>query len=108
MKKVLEWWRGRKWVYLGQTSLILSYTNRDTNVEVRKADCMVHFYAWQNNMKKRKYKYAGPDPDTFERDQWYHKNVVPWLEGGDIWKPIAKPIAVQGNLVNFYKGQQQP
>lgn len=108
MKNVLEWWRGRKWVYLGQTGLNIVYTNKTTNEEVDQKECFVHFYAWQNNMKKRKYKYGGPDSSTFEKDPWFHKHMMPWLEGGDMWKPISKPIAVQGNLVNFYNGKNQP
>ena len=108
MKKVLEWWRGRKWVYLGQTALEVVYTDRKTKKEVRpRTEQIVHFYAWQNNMKKRKFTVSGGESlSHFKNDVWYDKNMVPWLEGGDIWKPISKPIAVQGNLVNFYKGQQ--
>ena len=105
MKRLLRWWRGRKWVYLGQTEL--HYEGDKTGKKLQYAG-VVHFWAWQNNMKVRKWKYVGQC--SFDRlsihDEWYNKNIAPWLEGADMWKPITKPIAVTGTLVDFYKGTQ--
>ena len=110
MKKVLEWWRGRKWVYLGQSELQHYSIANDTKEKKNIEKAFVHFYAWQNNMKCRKYEfpYSRDWQQTLEKSEWYHYELIPWLAGGDIWKPIKRPIAVQGNLVNFYNGKSQP
>lgn len=103
MKKVLEWWRGRKWVYLGQSELVWV----EGEDKGKPSGTILHFYAWQNNMKVRKIT-CSDNTDNCKRRPWWHRDIVPWLEGGDIWKPISRPIAVQGNLVNFYNGKSQP
>ena len=115
MKRLLRWWRGRKWVYLGQTKLNLVTYNANIKDEKGNPSVInteveiIQFYAWQNSMKCRKFVISENDTMArFKKDVWYHEHIVPWLEGGDIWKPIKRPIAVQGNLVNFYNGKSQP
>lgn len=104
MKKVLDWWRGRKWVYLGFSELTATKQQKTIDIGV------VHFWMWQNNNKIRKFDFQSTNYSlsSFKAWNWYQKSMIPWLEGGDIWEPISTPIAVQGNLVNFYNGKNQP
>ena len=101
LKQLHKWWRNRKWVYLGYTQLWA-----DVGKPTERTVCSVHFYAWGNNLKKRKWIIQGGPSytESFLRNQpWYGTKVIPWLNGGDMWKPIQTPIAIAGNLIDFYK-----
>lgn len=117
MRKLLKWWKGRRWVYLGYTEVGYVYTEDAPRKKGKKGTAgTMHFWAWANNMKHRKYTWeVVHEPCTinwYKRLPGYQTTIIPWLEGGDIWKPIQHPIAVQGDLINFYKtgdtGNSQP
>jgi hypothetical protein len=81
-----------KWGYLGYTEM--QYCDGDG-----KTVGIVHFYARDKNQKKRKAVYK-PEFIKLSSIIYHEKEIVPWLEGGDMWKPILHPVAVKGTIIN--------
>jgi hypothetical protein len=91
-------WRYGKWRYIG-------YTELSNKKEPDKTTSVVHFYIRDKNEKIRKAEKVPYDP-FWTSWTWYNINIVPWLEGGDMWKPVCHPVAVKGTLINHLT--QQP
>lgn len=89
-----------KWEYLGWTQLHDVRHGEQCTKENETA--VVHYYARVKNQKKRKVTFStGSASPWMIRSGWYNRSVVPWLEGGDMWKPIQHPVAVRGTLINY-------
>ena len=102
-----NWLRGKRWVYLGCNTLFYS-----DYVEKGYA-ATVHFYIRNGDQSKRKVEIATVFEYTrrnIVHSQWYQENVVPWLNGGNLWKPIRSPLGIgapkdkDGKVVDFPKG----
>lgn len=98
MKKLLKWWQGRRWEYLGHSQLV-RYAAADKEKKNPEKAGVLHFYAWVNNQKKRKVEYSDGN-SILKAGNYYQRAIVPWLEGADMWKPIDHPVAVRGTLIN--------
>ena len=74
----------------------------------QKTVSVVHFYIRDKNEKKRKVDKRPHDP-YWTNWPYYNTETLPWLEGGDMWKPVSHPVAVKGTLINHLtKSPQTP
>lgn len=95
-------WRYGEWRYIGYAEL---FNKIDPNKTITH---VVHFYVRDKNEKKRKTEIWPREP-YLENWAYYNTKVVPWLEGGDMWKPVSHPVAVKGTLINHLtKSPQTP
>lgn len=106
LKPFLKWWQGRRWIYIGYTTLEVEFKNRKKPTEDAGT---VHFFIWGNNQKRRKVLIMGANGHKLREDApFYQQNIVPWLHGADVWAPVQHKIATQGTLINYVGNQPTP
>lgn len=111
LKSLWKWYKNRKWVYIGYSEwkyIYISGSNKGKNGDAG----VMHFYIWKNNDKIRKTRWSQInylcDEKWTKGVQRYATEIIPWLEGADLWKPIQHPIATQGTVINYAGNQPHP
>jgi hypothetical protein len=99
---MFDTWRYGKWRYIGYSDLVYkSGTKKDQYADT------IHFYVRDKNEKIRRIDYSGHSIKN-EAHEFYNQMIVPWLEGGDMWKPVCHPIATKGTIINYVGNQPKP
>ena len=106
MKWRWRWWNKSpkpKKVYLGYTEITYA-SGKGADVVITQKFTL-QFYAMDNDLEQRWCTWVGSDYSV-QTHPYHAQRVVPWLEGGNLYTPIAKPsewLREYTERVNGYK-----